>query len=273
MQSMMIGMLAETPVHVGAGRSSGFLDLPVARESITSYPVIPSTGLKGSFREVFRDDENVDQLFGKESCSENDGHAGKIVLSEGRLLLLPVRCLTSSYKWLTCRLILERLKRDIKRITADPEKVDIIEIPDVPETKGHGLSHGKLFLEEREFEITSVVDPKIIDLIKMFIPNPDVAGRLEKQLVVLNDSDFKWFAQYGLAVSARNVLNKETKASENLWYEEALPTDSVFYTIVMERKTGMLNKINAKIEDKPYIQLGGNETVGQGWFNIRKVGE
>ena len=273
MKSMRIGMLAETPVHVGAGRASGFIDLPVARESITSYPVIPSTGLKGAFREAFREHENVNSLFGKEGASDSDGHAGGVVFSEGRLLLLPVRSLTSSYRWVICPHILERLKRDIRRTSQNPEKVDMIEKTEVQKGKALGYSNGKLFLEEREFEIKEQVNSKIIDLLSIFIPNKDVAGRLEKQLVILNDDDFKWFAQYGLQVNARNVLHKETKTSENLWYEEALPADSVFYTIVMGRKDGMLDTIETRIAERPYIQIGGNETVGQGWFNVKKAGE
>lgn len=273
MESKMIGMLAETPVHVGAGRASGFIDLPVARESITNYPVIPSTGLKGAFRESFKEHENINVLFGKEGSSDNDGSAGGIVFSEARLLLLPVRSLTSSYRWLTCPHILERLKRDVIRTTGKPEIANNITIPTMEGGNGLGHSHGKLFLEEREFEIQGAVGSEIIKLLKMFIPNSDVASRLEERLVILHDDDFMWFAQYGLQVNARNVLDNKTKASKNLWYEEALPADSVFYTLIMERKEGLLKTILEHVEEKPYIQLGGNETVGQGWFNIRKAGE
>ena len=51
MKSIILGMLAETPVHPGAGRSTGFVDLPVARESITEYPVIVGSSLKGALKE------------------------------------------------------------------------------------------------------------------------------------------------------------------------------------------------------------------------------
>jgi CRISPR/Cas system CMR subunit Cmr4 (Cas7 group RAMP superfamily) len=42
----MLGLLAETPVHPGAGRSLGVVDLPVAREEATSYPVIVGSSLR-----------------------------------------------------------------------------------------------------------------------------------------------------------------------------------------------------------------------------------
>ena len=261
MENIIIGMLAETPVHIGAGESSGFVDLPVARESITSYPVIPSTGLKGSFKESYAGDDK-ERIFGKQD------DAGKAVFSEGRLLLLPVRSLDGQYKWITCPYIIERLKRDLKRTNKKVENIDSININE-PE-RNHVYTKGteKIFLEEREFEIKQSVDNEIINLFKRFIPNEDTAERLENQIAILNNDDFKWFAQYGLSVNARNVL-KENKTSKNLWYEELIPTDTVFYTILFQRGENVIESIKKMIEEKPYIQLGGNETVGQGWFNIK----
>ncbi len=55
MKCIIIGMLAETPVHPGAGRSTGFVDLPVARESITEYPVIVGSSLKGAIKDRARE--------------------------------------------------------------------------------------------------------------------------------------------------------------------------------------------------------------------------
>ena len=55
MKSIIIGMLAETAVHPGAGRSTGFVDLPVARESITEYPVIVGSSLKGALKDRARE--------------------------------------------------------------------------------------------------------------------------------------------------------------------------------------------------------------------------
>ena len=55
MKNLMIRMIAETSIHPGSGRSSGFVDLPVARESITQYPVIVGSSLKGALRPEQRD--------------------------------------------------------------------------------------------------------------------------------------------------------------------------------------------------------------------------
>ena len=40
MNAAMLGLLAETPIHPGAGRGMGVVDLPVAREAATDYPVL-----------------------------------------------------------------------------------------------------------------------------------------------------------------------------------------------------------------------------------------
>ena len=50
MKSAMLGLLAETPIHPGAGRGMGVVDLPVAREAATDYPVLVGSSLKGALK-------------------------------------------------------------------------------------------------------------------------------------------------------------------------------------------------------------------------------
>src|SRR5690606_37571081 len=93
---------------------------------------------------------------------------------------------------------------------------------------------------------------------------------LAEQLIVLNDDDFAWFARYGLAVQARNVLDSEKKTSKNLWYEETIPADALFYTLFAERQSDgkALDTVTGLFKEQPYLQAGGNETVGMGWFAV-----
>ena len=79
------------------------------------------------------------------------------------------------------------------------------------------------------------------------------------QIAVLANDDFAWFARYGLAIQARNVLDDGTKQSKNLWYEETLPPDAVLYAIVMERGDDALGALDSLFpEREPYLQAGGN---------------
>jgi len=282
MKSIIIGMLAETPVHPGAGRSTGFVDLPVARESITEYPVIVGSSLKGALKDRAREkwpgykaengedkvqSEEVAKAFGKQD------DAGDLIVSDARLLLLPVRSLTGHYKWATCPYLLERLYRDIQRSGL----VDEIKSPKTGEKPKNGCvqgdGSGKIFLEEREFEIVATADNSVIEAIGQLMQNKASAKRLAEQLIVLSDDDFKWFASYGLPINARNVLHEDTKTSLNLWYEETLPVDSLFYTLFLERGNGAIDLVKTLVNERPYLQVGGNETVGQGWFALNVVGD
>lgn len=263
MKGIMLGMLAETNIHSGAGRSEGFVDLPVAREAVTSYPVIAGSSLKGALRDAVR--ERGKEMGLDESIFGDVDKAGDILVSDARLLLLPVRSLTGPYRWVTCPHILERLDRDLKLCGIS----DGIEVVSVERGKAHctgDLKH--LFLEEREFEISNGIDDKLICALKMMVPHPQTASRLERQLVIISDDDFQWFASYGLPVTARNKLD-ENKKSENLWYEESLAPDTLMYAMVFERNGGALNNVKSMFESRPYLQLGGNETVGMGWFAVK----
>jgi CRISPR-associated protein Cmr4 len=284
MKSMIIGMLAETPIHPGAGRSTGFVDLPVARESITEYPVIVGSSLKGALKDRAREkwpgknvgdgeektpSEEVAKVFGKQD------DAGDLIVSDARLLLLPVRSLTGQYKWATCPYLLERLDRDIRRsgLAGKLKSPNINRKPENGTVQTDGS--GKIFLEEREFDIKERVDNSIIESIDQLISCKASAERLARQIIVLNDDDFKWFASYGLPINARNALNEDTKTTipGALWYEETLPVDSLFYTLFLERHNGAIDLVKTLVNERPYLQVGGNLTVGQGWFALSLVEE
>ena len=87
----------------------------------------------------------------------------------------------------------------------------------------------------------------------------ETRDRLPAQIAVLANDDFAWFARYGLAIQARNVLDDGTKQSKNLWYEETLPPDAVLYAIVMGRGDDALGALDSLFPERdPYLQAGGN---------------
>lgn len=267
MATTILCMLAETFIHPGGESGHSAVDLPVAREAGTNYPYIAGSGLKGALKDAARERAmpDIDSLFGKTD------NAGAVLVGDARLLMLPVRCLTGAYKWVTCRLILERLHRDLIRSGRTPAW----SVPSVALKKALGQGTGPFMLEERRFEFASAIETGLSGALKTFIANQTTAGRIDPQLVVLNDADFNWFALYGLAVQARNKLD-ENKTSDNLWYEEALPPDTVMYALIGEREAGAAAKVAkmftsdpAQLARTPYLQAGGNETVGQGWFAVK----
>lgn len=270
MKSAIIGMLAETSLHPGTEQSTGIVDMPVAREVSTGYPVIVGSSLKGAIKDKSRQSAwvDLDEVFGK---SDN---AGAVAVTDARLLLLPVRSLTGHFKWVTCPYLLERFCRDsrlaglsVNLVIPDPKKDEVV-------VAENGLEN--LYLEELSFKVTGnkATMDNIIREISPLILHESVRNRLQEHVLVMSDDNFNYFATYGLQVNARNELYEDTKTSKNLWYEETLPPDSLFYALLLPRrgKEQALEQIEKLFRDHPYLQVGGNETVGQGWCAVSWLG-
>lgn len=264
MNTRMLGLLAETSIHPGTGRSMGVVDLPVAREAATDYPVLVGSSLKGALRDrAGGDTKEAQELFGKSD------QAGNLLISDGRLLLLPVRCLTGAFRWVTCPHLIERYLRDRSRAGLEVGfSVPTFSIPQDTTRPALGVGEEKIFLEEREFALSGPPEHGLVDAIAELLVHNDAKSRLRDRLVVLHDDDFAWFARYGLPIQARNVLDHDTKQSKNLWYEETLPAETVLYALVAGRTSNALTQLTDSFASVPYLQAGGNETVGQGWFAI-----
>jgi len=251
----IIGFMAETFIHSGCGQSQGAIDLPFSREKATDYPYIPGSSLKGAFKD-YRAKQDTDEMFGKSDV------AGNLLVSDLRLLLLPVRSLTGAYKWVTCPHILKRLKRDLQRTEQSTEFF-------TDETYELAEEGATLFLEELSFKSIGgrLIDNKLFTLLKC------LSGVIEDEgkIVIIKDDEFNWFAKNALSIQARNVLDSN-KASENLWYEESLPPDTLMYCLLSDRKIKdtTVRDMLAQIKKEKYLQTGGNETVGMGWFQMQE---
>jgi CRISPR-associated protein Cmr4 len=260
MNTLLIGLLAETFVHVGGGQSEGVVDLPVAREAVTDYPFIPGSGLKGALCDWADQNQvqDLDALFGK---SDN---AGQLLFSDARLLALPVRSLHSASRWITCPHLWERFCRDAVRTRLDVSVLDQA----LDQGKALGEGENRIILEERGFQLVGKIPEPVVSALGKLVAHDDTRARFAQSLVMLHDDDFVWFARYGLAVQARNVLDRETKISQNLWYEESLPPDSLLYALISERSKDSLISLVEPLKQTPYLQVGGNETIGQGWLAL-----
>ncbi|MDD2919542.1 type III-B CRISPR module RAMP protein Cmr4 [Rhodoferax sp.] len=265
----MLGLIAETPIHYGAETGGGAIDLPVAREAATHYPVIAGSAFKGALKD----------WFGEGSVyTGSEANAGQLIFSDIRLLLLPVRSLAGSYAWVTCPLLLERLQRDAQR--AGKPAAAAFTIPAVASGQYHSAnpeSPPQLQLEERQFDKAAPANPQqltgLVAALQSLIAHPNAKARIPMQLVVLSDADFAWFAEFALPVNAHNVLD-ENKTSTNLWYEETLAPDTVMYGLILPRPTlkpedqrEAMKAARKELTGRPHLQIGAGETTGLGWFS------
>ena len=73
-----------------------------------------------------------------------------------------------------------------------------------------------------------------------------------------------------MPIQARNALD-EKKTSKALWYEESLPPDTVMSALLIARRGDALANVRAQLDSSTWLQTGGNETVGQGWFKLSVI--
>src|ERR1035441_1752756 len=108
----MLWIHALTPVHVGCGFAVGAVDLPIVRERVTNWPVLPGSGLKGVLADHYgasepdRRRDLASAAFGKPDGKEDDqptsSNSGALIVGDARIVLLPVRSLLGTWAWITC---------------------------------------------------------------------------------------------------------------------------------------------------------------------------
>lgn len=281
--SALYCMRAVTFVHAGIGQAQGVIDLPVAREAATDYPYVPGSGFKGALKTAARSHLGKDARDVKELFGEND--AGQLLIGDVRLLLLPVRTLAGSFAWVTCHALLARFARDVRRTG-----VGLFDFSHSPAPgkalllSGHPAESGsKIFLEEFSFSVEKKVTIAEETLATLARATLGDTAETTKRLVVLDDSDFAYFARHALPIRTRNALDPDTKTVAGgedagaLWSEESLPPETILYSCLLARDPNDADpivRIEALVAEKlkGFIQIGGNETVGEGWLEARRFG-
>ena len=288
-KNALIGLWAHASIHAGAGSSVDGVDLPIQREGHSAWPCVFGSSVKGALRAKAEDTlgkegaKSIALVFGPDSNSDNASeHAGALLVSDAKLLLLPVRSLTSHFKWVTCPALLQRLVRDAQRLGA--KSIQDITLPaiadDIALVAGQNTAY--LFLEEYRFETQSHDLSGLIETINQL--TGIAVTDLEKQLVIVSCDQFNYLARYATPVTPHIAIDNDKKTVKNghLWYEETLPPETVLYFALSAHRSRakdtdikaeqILNSITQDLFGaSPYLQLGGNETVGMGWCKVTVV--
>lgn len=278
---------ALTPLHVGSGQGLNYIDLPLMRESLTNFPVIPGSSVKGVFAdshgatdEKREKDDTLARAFGR--GGDTQATAGALSITDARLACLPVRSLYGTFAWCTAPIILERLLRDLRAIGAKPavSGVSTKEAALVcPGTKLAGTGVRSMYLEDLDVAVqdSPQAESWATWIASQVFDKDEAWTELFKQrFAILPDDLFKYLAETATDVQPHIRIDAESKrvADGALWYEESLPAETILAGIITcdtqrigaEKSQQVLDLLNAK-QGNPaehFVQIGGKATVGKG---------
>lgn len=283
----VIYLHALTPVHSGTGQAVAVIDLPIAREKATGFPIIPATSLKGVLRDAMQGKNWLDEAFGrgpKDGGDQDQGMAGAFTFTDQRILCLPVRSYYGTFAYVTCPLVLSRLVRDMKAFEIRVP-FDGTEVPNVEDTNDQmkiALTNetmlakgGQVYLEDLDLvhDSSSAQAASAIakGLAEVVFSDTNEQTNFQRRFAIVSDATFSFLSEAATEVAARISLEENTKTVKQgqLWYEEAVPAESIFHGFVMMadhyRRNGV--SLDRLVLDRT-IQLGGNATVGRGLCRV-----
>jgi CRISPR-associated protein Cmr4 len=278
-----------SPTHVGSGRGVGYIDLPIHRDKVTDWPVIPASAFKGVWADHYgatedrrRSDPKLRLAFGRASDQDNASNAGALIPTDARLVCLPIRSFQGTFAWCTSPLALEMLRRDLRlavmaNLPPEPPDVSDGEIHRTNRTKLE--DNGRIFLEDLDFSgkecpATSTWAERLAQWV---FPGDEYKAWRDlfiERFAVLPNVVFDFLTETGTEVSARVRIDDELKtvAQGALWNEEALPAETILSGLVAcdrvhsREANGVTGAdlINDFATKPLLLQIGGKATVGRG---------
>jgi CRISPR-associated protein Cmr4 len=295
MKSRLVLVHALSPLHAGTGRALGAIDLPIARERPTGIPLLPGSSIKGALRARCDSDPWRWTIFGPETDNSSD-HGGAVQFSDLHLVFLPVRSLAGTFAWVTSPYLLQRFAR-----TAREAGTEIPELPVAPEGEGFCTVTGSTLAVRRgnspavvleDLDLAPSGEAGASDLSalvgeiakKVFPDSDDFQKIFTDRVCLVHDNLMSYLMETAVEVTARIRLDADTKtvAQGALWYEEALPCESILAGIAVasgakaykerpERTADELLKRVAELA-QGLVQFGGKATVGHGSCAVQIVG-
>jgi len=280
MQARMIFLHALSPLHVGTGQGVGVIDLPVAREKGTGIPIVPGSSLKGVLRSQVEDETLRKKVFGPDTSAAHE-HAGSVQFGDLHLLFLPVRSLRGTFAWVTSPFLLQRFARDMAWVENGLALPQAPALPGedacfVPNRPSSALviedGAAKVILEDLDLNASkdATLAQWAAALASQIFPGDATWQNLFKERVCLvHDNVMRFLLDTALEVTARIRLDEQTKTVQTgaLWYEEALPAETIMAGLVVVSPVKATNQeiqtVLQQVTQRP-LQLGGNATVGRG---------
>lgn len=279
MSNHLLFLHAVSPLHAGIGHTPGAIDLPIARDRATNFPLLPGSSIKGVLRAHAPADTKT-RIYGPETTNASE-HAGAVQVGDANLLVLPVRSICGTFAWVTSPYLLARFARDLKEVHgSSPALPSIPRVTSASQmflgTENSALAEGgKVYLEDLDFAGAFDKDAgKWAELIsaRLFGDDHEWQQLFQKRFGVVSDDVMSFLSQHGMDVSTRIRLENDTKsvADGALWTEENLPVESILVSLVTlapNTKTLDEKALRAAVVANNHgktLQFGGNATVGRG---------
>jgi CRISPR-associated protein Cmr4 len=251
-----------TNLHVGSGEINyNIVDNEVECDPTTGLPMIHASGVKGAMREHFAktlDAASVNRIFGAPPKQKEAITAGSYRFMDAGFLCRPMRVANSAAMASINVVSFESLNRFLAMLNAfGVNPFGITHIDADPSVFGNAQ-----FLTNYRQEPIRVEDEATL----MMPPQLEAQIRKLSGVIGTNVALVKNFEDYPLPVLARNQLEKGE--SKNLWYEQVVPHDSVFFELILTPDNNMELEL-----EKNIIQFGGNASIGCGFVQITKLTE
>ncbi|MGG1640433.1 type III-B CRISPR module RAMP protein Cmr4 [Paenibacillus sp. NRS-1782] len=283
-----------SPLHIGSGEGLGAIDLPIMREKVTEWPMIPGSSMKGVNRDYYHAQKEKEfwckQAFGQ--SNSNGAEAGALVFSDGRILAFPVASRYGTFAYVTSPMVLKRLARDgeamglsfgIPDLNLFEEDIKKGEVAWVT-TQGVVDHEQQIFMDEFYGKIKKsqeFTEWAILLANKLFKASETDSKKLfTERLVLVSDDTFRYFTTMCCEVNPRIRIQEETKTTKAgaLWYEEYVPTEAIFYGMIWCDRVNGSSDVSQRaahlqqLEKEIFVQLGGNASIGKGRVRCRRSG-
>jgi CRISPR-associated protein Cmr4 len=232
---------AKTILHVGNENTSsyGLIDLAVQRNATTELPCINSSSLKGALNEfaTFAGLDNRFEIFGSDKIERMKSKKGGYTFYDANILFLPMQDDHDLYIMTTSIGVLQRFKEMMTLFHIELSFFNLL--------KDDLNDNGKSDLAK---QLKEVFD-------------------LQRSVVILSNEEFTEHCNNeNLPIIARNVL--DNGESKNLWYEQVVPAESVFYTIIDNNDLSGLEEL---LKEDTFVQIGANATIGYGYCLFKNL--
>lgn len=256
-----------TPLHNGSGEGLGLVDRPIIRETVTDYPFVQGSSIKGAIRALAETSiglnrSEIKAVFGAPPDATDDGARGSLIWSDAMLVLFPARSLAGTFAYVTCRLALARFRRLLG--LAEGAADDLRDTIDALTARsrrdlGQGRAVGtrapeadapaqavrlgdsdRVILNQFNLEIEAG-DPARVSALTSFAEAmatmmfPDDAywqKYFVERVVLVNDTDFVKLVRLATEIRPNIRIAASGISEEGLRHSEYLPAESVLVSLV-----------------------------------------